>query len=298
MMKALIFGGGGQDAFYLENLLKSVKIETQVFSRSQGNIRVDVSDFDLVQRVLKAYMPDYIFHLAANSTTKHEALFENSSTIGSGTVNILEAVKRFCPQAIVFITGSGLQFKNQGLPISEKCEFEANSPYSLARIYSVYAARYYRSLGVKSYVGYLFHHESPLRKENHISQKIVIAVNRIRNGSQEVIEIGDLNVEKEWTFAGDIVKGIFTLVNQDDVFECTIGSGKAYSIARWLECCFRVVGKDWREHVRTKADYRSEYKKLVSDPTTIHSLGWSAEMNIDNLAEYMLTQQAKTLHIL
>jgi len=197
MMKALIFGGGGQDAFYLENLLRGVKIETQVCSRSQGNIRVDVSDFDLVHRVIKAYKPDYIFHLAANSTTKHEALFENSSTIGCGTINILEAVKRLRPQAIVFITGSGLQFKNEGLPISENCEFEANSPYSLARIHSVYAARYYRSLGVKSYIGYLFHHESPLRKENHISQKIVMAVNRIKNGSQEVIEIGDLNVEKE-----------------------------------------------------------------------------------------------------
>ncbi len=68
------------------------------------------------------------------------------------------------------------------------------------------------------YVGYLFHHESPLRKPNHVSQKIALAVKRIEKGSDEILELGDISVEKEWTFADDIAKGIFTLIEQDDCF--------------------------------------------------------------------------------
>jgi GDPmannose 4,6-dehydratase len=138
-------------------------------------------------------------------------------------------------------------------------------------------------------VGYLFHHESPLRKPDHVSQKIALAVKRIAYGSAEVIELGDISVEKEWTFAGDIAKGIFTLIDQDKVFEAVIGSGITYSIENWLEQCFGTIGKDWHDYVRLREGFTPEYKRLVSNAKTINSLGWFPTVGFKNLAEIMIS---------
>ena len=155
------------------------------------------------KRLVKEHRPDYLFHLGANSTTRHEAIFDNHNAIVTGTLNVLEAVKRHCPDCRVFITGSGVQFRNEGRPISESDPFEASSAYAVARIQSVQAARYFRSLGIAAYVGYLFHHESPLRKPTHLSKMIATAA---RTG--EIITLGDISVRKEWTFAGDIARAM------------------------------------------------------------------------------------------
>ena len=292
-MKALIFGANGQDGHYLHDQCKHKGIEPIGVSRTGDWVHGDVSCYDQVERLIKLHQPTYVFHVAANSTTRHDALFENHETISSGTLNVLEAVKRNCPTARVFITGSGLQFKNTGAPILEHDEFEASSPYCIARIQSVYAARYYRSLGIRAYVGYLFHHESPYRNSRHVSKMIALAAQRIAAGSNEVIEIGDISVEKEWTFAGDVAKGIFTLVEQDEMFEAVIGSGVAYSIKDWLEQCFGLIGKNWCDHVRFRDGFTSEYCRLVSDPTTIQDLGWAPEVTLLNLAAMMLANGFK-----
>ncbi len=288
-MNAIIFGANGQDGYYLNELCKLKGIEPIAVSRSGNWVHSDVSSYDQVEQLIKKHQPTYIFHVAANSTTHHDALFENHETISTGTLNILEAVKRHCPDAKVFITGSGVQFENRGIPISETDKFEANSPYSVARIHSVYAARYFRSLGLRVYVGYLFHHESPLRKPHHVSKMIALAVKRIAGGSGEIIELGDISVEKEWTFAGDVAKGIFTLIEQDDIFEAVIGSGIAYSIENWLEQCFTVIGKNWRDYVRIRAGFNPEYKCLVSNPKTINSLGWFPTVGFKELGKMMVT---------
>jgi GDPmannose 4,6-dehydratase len=288
-MKAIIFGANGQDGYYLAEQFRLKNIEAVSVSRSGNHLRGDVSDRLQVDQLITAHKPAYIFHLAARSTTRHDAVFENHGTISTGTLNILESVKDHSPSTKVFITGSGLQFKNTGNPISEKDEFEANSAYSVSRIHSVYAARYYRSLGLKTYVGYLFHHESPLRKSSHVCQMIAQAVKSISSGSQNIIEIGDITVEKEWTFAGDVARGIFSLIEQDVVHEAAIGSGKAYSIEQWLDQCFRLIGRDWREHVRLRGGFTPEYKRLVSDPSTMNALGWLPEIDLPKLAEMMIT---------
>ena len=287
-MNALIFGANGQDGHYLSDLCKSQGITPIGVSRSGDWVRGDVSNPDQVRDLIKRHTPAYIFHLAARSTTRHEALFENHETISTGTLNILESVRTIYPQARVFLAGSGLQFKNTGKPISEKDPFEASSAYAVARIQSVYAARYYRSLGVRVYVGYLFHHESPLRGPGHVSKMIALAAQRIAAGSSEILELGDITVEKEWTFAGDVAQAMLDLVRQDKVFEATIGSGSAYSIQNWLEQCFSVIGKDWKRHVRLKEGFVAEYPRLVSDPSTIRSLGWSPKVGFPELARMMM----------
>lgn len=288
-MTALIFGANGQDGHYIDELCSIKGIETIGVSRSGNWVRGDVTSFNCVEQLIKKHIPDYIFHLAANSTTRHDALFENHETISTGTLNILESVKRHSPDSRVFITGSEVQFENIGQPITETDTFNASSPYSLARIHSVYAARYYRSLGLNIYVGYLFHHESPLRKPEHVSQKIALAVKRIEKGSNEIIELGDISVEKEWTFAGDIAKGIYTLIEQDAAFEAVIGSGIPYSIENWLEQCFGIIGQDWHDYVKIQKGFVPEYKRLVSNPKTINSLGWYPTVELPDLARIMIT---------
>ncbi len=292
-MKAIIFGANGQDGYYLHQLCLAKGIEPIGISRTGDWEHGDVSKLEQVERLIKKHRPDYVFHLAANSTTRHDALLENHETIVTGSINVLEAVRRYCAEARVFITGSGVQFKNTGAPISENDEFEANSAYSVARIQSVYAARYYRSLGIRTYVGYLFHHESPLRKPNHISQIVVNLAQRAASGANDTIELGDINVEKEWVFAGDIVKAIFMLVEQDDVFEATIGSGITYSIKDWLDHCFTVIGKNWPDHVKIREGYIPEYQRLVSNPATMATLGWIPETNLFELAEMMMSTKVK-----
>ncbi len=287
-MNALIFGANGQDGYYISELCKAKGINPIGISRSGDWIHGDVSDYRFVELLVKEYMPVYIFHVAANSTTRHDVLFENHATISTGTLNIMESVYRYSRNSKVFITGSGVQFVNNGNPISEDAPFEASSPYSIARIQSVYAARYYRTLGIKTYVGYLFHHESPLRKPNHVSQKVVQTAKRIAGGSDEKLHIGDLSVEKEWTFAGDVAEGIMTLVEQNNIFEAVIGSGKTYSIQNWIKICFSILDLDWHKHVEQTENFQSEYKRLVSDPRLMNSLNWKAKTSLSELAAVMI----------
>src|SRR5688572_6867701 len=139
-MKALIFGANGQDGFYLTQYLQQQHVEVIPVSRRGTAIQADVADGAAVQQLVGAHQPDYIFHLAANSTTRHDALFENHASISTGALNILEAVYKHSKGTKVFISGSALQFVNNGLPISENDPFEARDPYSVSRIQSVYAA--------------------------------------------------------------------------------------------------------------------------------------------------------------
>jgi len=289
-MTAIIFGSGGQDGYYLADLLEQQGYTVVGIGRKGHDTTVDIARYEDVAALVKNTSPDYIFHLAANSTTRHDALFENHATISTGTINILEAVKNFSVHTKVFISGSGLQFVNHDLPIKETDAFEARDAYSVSRIHSVYAARYYRRLGLKTYVGYFFNHDSPRRTDRHMAKKITAAVSRIAKGSNEKLEIGDIDVIKEWAYAGDIVKGVWTLVQQENIYEANIGSGMGYSIKDWLEVCFNRIGKDWKAYVVIKEGFKAEYKMLVSDPSVIFSLGWKPVVSFQQLAQMMTDQ--------
>ncbi len=289
-MKVIIFGANGQDGYYLHRLLSKNKIRVIKVSLSgKKSIKGDVGDTHYVETLIKKNKPNYIFHFAAISSTKHNVLFCNHKTISTGTLNILESVKNHCPNCRVFLTGSALQFKNNGLPINENTSFQAMSPYAVERIQSVYAGRYYRNaFGLKVYIGYLFNHESPLRTEDHISQKIVKAVKRIANGSKEKLELEDINVKKEFNYAGDVVRAIWLLVNQSSVYEAVIGSGKAYSLIEWMDYCFKKINRNWKDFVISNRKFNAEYKILVSDPKLIKKIGWKPEVDFFKLADMMM----------
>jgi GDPmannose 4,6-dehydratase len=286
-MTAIIFGAGGQDGFYLSELLKSKGFTVISITRKENSV-YNITDYSSVTKLINDNQPDFVFHLAANSTTRHDVLFENHEIIATGTLNILEAIKKFSPHTKVFISGSGLQFKNEGNPIKETDPFEARDAYSVSRIQSVYAARYYRTLGIKSYIGYFFNHDSPLRTERHMTKKIAEAAKRIASGSNEKLEIGDISVIKEYGYAGDIVNGIWTLVNQNKILEANVSTGQGYTIKDWIRECFSLVDKNFEEYIVIKKDFIPEYEKLVSDPSLIFSLGWKPEVSFHELAKIMM----------
>ncbi len=291
-MKAIIFGINGQDGFYLNELLARHHIEVTGVSRSAGrnNVQGNIKDAGFVTALITKLQPDYVFHLAANSTTRHEVLFENHETISTGTLNILEAVYRFSRHTKVFLSGSAVQFENKGQPINEQTSFAALSAYAVSRIQSVYAARYFRNLGVQVYVGYFFHHDSPLRTEGHINQKIALAVKRIAAGSTEKIEIGNTSVQKEFNFAGDIMQAVWVLINQNNIHEAVIGSGNVYSIKQWIQICFGLINKDSGNYITEAGSFKPEYETLVSDPGLIFSLGYKPEIGIEQLAKMMIQE--------
>ena len=289
MAKALLFGINGQDGYYLYQLLRDNGFEVIGVSRSKGEwIQGNVAEPGFVKDLLIKHRPELVFHLAATSSISHELLHEHQATIVSGTLNILENIFYHSPKSRVFVTGSGLQFINTGKPISEKTEFIARDAYSLARIQSVYAARYYRNKGVRAFVGYLFHHDSPYRKEKHLNRSIVDAAKAAGAGKNDPMMIGDISIEKEFGFAGDIAKGIYQLINQDDIAEACIGTGKAYSIEKWLELCFGAVNKNWKDHVKLKNDYKADFKRLVSNSSLLQSTGWKPTVEIEDLARMMM----------
>jgi GDPmannose 4,6-dehydratase len=286
---AVIFGSGGQDGYYLRELLKRQEVVTVNISRKGGELSGDVGDYEFVAGVLEKHRPDFIFHLAANSTVRHDVMFENHRTISTGSLNILEGARLYCPSAKIFLSGSALQFRNIGEPINERALFDAESPYAVSRLQSVYAGRYFRSaFGLRVYFGYFFNHDSPLRTEHHVNQKIVRAVQRIAGGSGEKLVLGNIDVRKEFNYAGDAVNAVWTLVNQEEVFEAVIGSGKAYRILDWLEYCCDRKGIKWRDAVVLEDKYVPQYQVLVSDPGLIMGLGWRPEVDIYELANMML----------
>ncbi len=292
-MKALIFGIKGQDGCYLTDLLILNGIDVIGVSRfGDEGIIGDVADFALVEDLIRIYQPDYIFHFAASSTTRHSALFDNHVAISTGTLNILESVKLHCAKAKVFLSGSAMQFENKGLPIDENTPFEASSAYSVARIHMTYAGRYYRqAFGIRVYIGYFFNHDSPLRTEQHVNKKITAAVNRIANGSNEKLGLGNVDVQKEFNYAGDVVEAVWMLVNQDSLFEAIIGSGNPNSIREWTEYCFAKVNKNWRDFVEIRKDFVPEYEVLVSNPALIKSIGWQPKVGFYQLADMMMENQ-------
>jgi GDPmannose 4,6-dehydratase len=295
-LKAIIIGSNGQDGFYLSKLLNRENIEFLCISRNGTDIKGDVSDYNFIKDQIKSYQPNFIFLFAAKSTTRHEALFENHQTICTGTLNVLEAIRIYCSSAKVFLSGSAMQFKNNGLPIDEQTPFDASSPYSVARIQSVYAARYYRkAFGLQIYFGYFFNHDSPFRTEQHVNQKIIKAVKRIAAGSSEKLGLGNIDVKKEFNYAADIVEAIWILINQNEIFEAVLGSGKAYSIREWLEYCFYKIDKNWQDYVVIRQDYIPEYKILVSNPKRIRKLGWKGKVNFEQLADIMFEQNITNL---
>lgn len=277
---AVITGSNGQDGFYLQELLKREGVDAILVHRGSS---IDLANEEVVDSLVSNTRPDFIFHLAANSTVDHSAARQNHDVLASGTLNLLEAAMRWTPSSSVFLAGSAYQFKNEGEPIKETDPVDTTSVYCAARVYSRMLANTYRSMGLNVYYGILFHHESPKRGAQHLSQKIAQAAR-----TKTKIEIGDLRVVKEWTHARDTVEAIWTLVNQHRIWEANIGTGIGHSIEDFAEACFAAAGLDYHEFISTLPGYTAPYRRLTCDPSRIYRTGWKPRHNLEYLAEQMV----------
>lgn len=280
-MKALIFGIGGQDGHYLHKLCEERGIECPA-------IRWDVSVMTDVGTAIAGWKPDFVFQLAADSNTQHGSPFPNHAAISTGTLNVLEACRKYAPRAKIFIAGSALARVSYGSLGDATIDAPA-SPYALARIHAALAARYYRrNHGLQTYVGYLYHHESPRRPLEQLSQLIARAARE-----NTAIRLGFLDVVKEWTFAGDTVRAMLDLVSQDDVHETEIGSGVGHSVREYAEACAVAADlspADFLSHVTEIPGFKPEYRHLVAPPSApIFSLGWRPKVSFEALAAMMVS---------
>lgn len=290
MKKAVIFGGGGQDGFYLTELLRSRNYHVICTARGRQNIiNCDVSDFVSVHSLLTTHQPSFIYNFAAKSTTSHEAVFANQKAIVDGTLNILESARIVCPHARIFITGSALQFENNGQGIHEEFPLVNSSIYATQRNCSLQLARLYRKeFGLLVYFGYLFHHDSPFRSDNHIASKIInygVAIKKNKIGS---IELLNPLFEKEWTFSGDTMEAVQMLMEQETIFEAVIGSGNPFSIKDWGVLCFDMLGLQFEKHLNYSNQNNWRHERIFCQPRLIYSLGWSPKVGFRELAQLML----------
>lgn len=289
-MKAIIFGGNGQDGHYLRAQLEARDVDVVSVSRTRGDFQLDVSDAIAVEKLLDDVRPELVFNFAATSSTSHDHLWANHAAICTGSLVLLDIVDRKLPNSKVFLAGSGLQFVNTGDPISEACELDHSSGYCIARNHALFAGRYFRARDRRIYFGFLFNHDSPHRSSSHLNMKIAEAAARASVGLDPGLKVGDLKAEKEFNSASDIIAAVIVLMSQEDIFEFVIGSGVSHPVQRWVELCYGYVGLDWKKHVSIDSSYESPYRKLVSDPTRLRSLGWKPSVSIEQLAQEMMIE--------
>jgi len=289
-MKALIFGAGGQDGTFITTYLQELGWQVFGYGHKPGQLElsVDVSNFEGIEQIIKNILPDYIFHLAAVSSTKHEFIVQNHKAIVSGTLAILEAVEKHIPNSKVFLASSGLVFKNEGRPITESDEFVIDTAYSLSRYQALQSARYFRRRGIKVYVGFLFNHESHLRPERSVARLIARGVVEVSQKRAKVINIGSMDVVKEWLWAGDVATAIVHFLNQDHIFEMCIGDGIGLSVRAYAEECCKAVGILSASCLIQDPEFKAEYPFLVSDPSKLFSIGWVPSKDITKLAKIMV----------
>lgn len=304
-MRALICGVTGQDGSYLAKLLLDKGYEVIGTSRdamvaSTGNLRaLDIhqkvqltsmatSDFRSVLGVLQKFRPDEIYNLAGQTSVglSFEQPVEAMESIADSTLNMLEAI-RFVDRPVRFYSaGSSECFGDTASSTaSEETQFRPRSPYAVAKASAYWLLRNYReAYGLFACTGILFNHESPLRPERFVTQKIVRAAARINAGSGETLELGNLDIHRDWGWAPDYVEAMWLMLQQAVADDYVIATGTTRSLEYFVARSFQHFGLDWRQHVSfNNALLRpSDIRESRGNPGHAkRQLGWSAKKDID-----------------
>jgi GDPmannose 4,6-dehydratase len=310
-MKALILGVAGQDGCYLARLLLEKGYEVVGTSRDalaasfanldRLGIRKEVqtasaavNDFRSILTVIQRSRPDEIYNLAGQTSVglSFEQPVETMESITEGTLNVLEAI-RFVDRPIRFYNaGSGECFGDTGdTPADEQTAFWPRSPYAVAKSSAHWLVRNYReSHGLHACTGILFNHESPLRPERFVTQKIVRAAARIGAGGKEKLHLGNTAIKRDWGWAPEYVEAMWLIVQQKSPDDLVIATGRSESLEHFVARAFAHFHLDWREHVVTeKCLFRpSDISVSAGNPAKAKRvLGWSAKTDVDGVIENM-----------
>ena len=310
--KALITGITGQDGAYLARLLIEKGYTVVGTSRDeqmahfQGldamgireRVRIEsmvLNDFHSVLRVLRKVVPDEIYNLAGQSSVSlsFELPVETLESVTVGTLNLLEATRFMdCPIRI-YNAGSSECFGDTGpVPANEETPFRPRSPYGVAKSAAFWqVANYREAYGLYVCSGILFNHESPLRPERFVTQKIVAAAQRIAAGSKERLELGDTSIERDWGWAPEYVEAMWAMLQQERAEDYVIATGETRPLSYFVEQAFARLGLDSRDHVSSNPALRrpTDIPVSLANPAKAQlGLGWKARHRIDDVVRMMV----------
>jgi GDPmannose 4,6-dehydratase len=310
MPTALITGITGQDGSYLAELLLSKgyqvigmvrRSSTVNFERIEhllDNITVlqgDLQDQGSLRSLLEEYKPTEIYNLAAQSfvpTSWGQPALTGDVT-GLGVTRMLEAIRFVNPKIRFYQASSSEMFgKVLEVPQREETPFYPRSPYGVAKVYGHWITVNYReSFDIFATSGILFNHESPRRGLEFVTRKISDTVAKIKLGKTKELRLGNLEAQRDWGFAGDYVRAMWLMLQQDHPDNYVIGTGETHSVREFCEIAFSHVGLDYKEFVLVdERFYRpAEVDLLISDPSKARNeLKWEPEVSFKQLVTMMV----------
>lgn len=321
MRKALITGITGQDGSYLAEFLLDKGYEVHGIVRRVAfedtehrlwRIRHLIDKLFLHSGSLESYAsifkimgnvrPDECYHLAAQSFVSYsfEDAFSTINTNINGTLYVLSAIKEIAPKCKFYFAGSSEMF---GLvketPQRESTPFHPRSPYGISKVSGFHLTQNYReAYDVFACSGILFNHESPRRGFEFVTRKISRAVAEIKLGRRKQLKLGNLDAKRDWGFAGDYVRAMWLMLQQDAPDDYVIATGKTYSVREFVQKAFEYVGFDWQDYVvLDETFYRpSEVCLLKGDFSKAEKkLGWQPKVQLDELVAMMVEGDLKEL---
>ncbi|MEQ9548505.1 MAG: GDP-mannose 4,6-dehydratase [Coleofasciculus sp. G3-WIS-01] len=312
MKKALICGVSGQDGAYLAKLLlnegysvcgtsrdaqmSSFKNLVRLGIRDQVKLEsAALTDFRSVLQVLMKNKPDEVYNLAGQSSVglSFEQPVETLESISIGSLNLLEAI-RFTGEPIKFYNaGSSECFGDIGTEAAdETTPFRPRSPYAVAKSAAFWqVANYREAYGLFACSGILFNHESPLRPQRFVTQKIVSAVSRIAQGSQEKLYLGNVDIKRDWGWAPEYVEAMYKILQQEEPDDYVIATGESYTLAEFVVAAFDCVGLNWQDYVITDRSLFRPTDLAVSrgNPAKAREkLGWQAQYKMPDIVRMMV----------
>ncbi|MFT4857625.1 MAG: GDPmannose 4,6-dehydratase [Algoriphagus sp.] len=310
--KALIIGISGQDGSYLAKFLLKKDYEVWGSSRdSLGNsfknlnklaiiaelklISIVVEDFRSVLVGIKKAKPDEIYFLAGQSSVglSFEQPVETIQSILIGILNVLEAVKMVDHPVRVYHAGSSEVFGDTlGSPATELTPFRPRSPYGLAKASAFWSVDNYReAYNLYACTGLLFNHESPLRPERFVSQKIIQAAKRIAKGSTEKLVLGRIDISRDWGWAPEYVEAMWLMLQQDQPDDFIIATGDSATLEEFVDYTFCSLGLKMADHLEQSAELirPTELSKSIADSSkAFKKLGWKPKKGWKQVIDGML----------
>ncbi len=312
MKKALVCGISGQDGAYLAKLLLSkgyivygTSRDAQISSfqnlvrlgiREQVNLESMVlTDFRSVLQVLTKIQPDEIYNLAGQSSVglSFQQPVETLESIATGTLNLLEAIRFTTAPIKLYNAGSSECFGDTGeIKAEETTPFNPRSPYAVAKAAAFWeVANYREAYGLFACSGILFNHESPLRPERFVTQKIVATACRIAQGSSEKLYLGNISIQRDWGWATEYVEAMHLMLQQEQPEDYVIATGESCPLEEFVDTAFTYLGLDWREHVVFDANlFRpTDLAMGRSNPAKAsQKLGWQARYKMIDVVQMMV----------
>lgn len=319
--KALITGITGQDGSYLSEFLLSkgykvfgidrrVAVENpkQRYSRINNISNQidlysgDIRDYSRMFEIINEVKPDELYHLAAQSFVGVSFKDEQTILQGNigGTINILNILRKVKPDCKFYHAGSSEQFGAVlETPQNENTPFNPCSPYGIGKCASFQWTKLYReAYNIFACNGILFNHESPRRGFEFVTRKITRAIANISLKKQAKLELGNLEARRDWGFAGDYVKAMWLMLQQENPDDYVIATNKTYSIKEFLEIAFSHIGLNWKDYVIVNPKfYRPKDVNLLQGDYTKAKevLKWKPTTNLKKLITKMVDNDIKQI---